>query len=108
MIWDVNYTNDAQQDLQDIYDYISLILLEPGIAAKQTDRIMDAADSLNHMPFRYRLYEYDPWRSKGLRILPVDNYLIFYLPDKSKNTVTIIRIMYGSRDVDKHLYTVDK
>ena len=71
--------------------------------ARQTERIMDAADSLDYMPFRYRLYGNEPWRSKGLRVLPVDNYLIFYLPDESKNTVLIIRIMYGGRDISKHL-----
>ena len=108
MNWNVNYTYDALQDLQTIYDYISLILLEPGIAAKQTDRIMDAADSLDYMPLRYRLYENEPWRSRGLRVLPVDNYLIFYLPDETINSVAIIRIMYGGRDIDKQLNVVDE
>jgi toxin ParE1/3/4 len=103
MIWEVFYTDDALQDLEDIHDYISLILLEPGIAEKQTNRIMDAADTLEHMPLRYRLYEHEPWHSKGLRVLPVDNYLIFYLPDELKNTVAIIRIMYGGRDIESQL-----
>lgn len=103
MIWDVCYTDTAIQDLQGIYDYIADILLEPDIAGEQTDRIMDAADSLEHMPFRHRLYDYEPWQSKGLRVLPVDNYLIFYLPDESQYTVTIIRIMYGGRDIEKHM-----
>ena len=103
MTWEVYYTDDALQDLQDIYDYISGVLLEPVIAEKQTNRIMDAADSLNHMPLRYRLYDYAPWRSKGLRILQVENYLIFYLPEESPGTVAIVRIMYGGRDVKRHL-----
>ena len=75
MTWQVNYTDEASQDLQDIYDYISLTLLKPVIAANQIDRIMDAADTLDHMPFRYRLYGKEPWRSRGLRLLPVDNYI---------------------------------
>jgi len=99
----VNYTDEALRDLQDIYDYISFVLLEPGIAEKQTDSIMDAADSLGNMPFRYRLYENEPWRSRGLRILPVDNWVILYLPDETQNTVAIIRIMYGGRDIDAQL-----
>ena len=103
MTWNVYYTDDAVQDLQDIYDYISNVLLEPVIAEKQTNRIMDAADSLNYMPLRYRLYDYEPWRSKGFRILPVDNYLIFYLPEELPGTVAIIRIMYGGRDVKRYL-----
>ena len=108
MTWNVYYTNDALEDLQGIYDYISEILIEPGIAVKQTDRILDAADSLDAMPLRHRLYDHEPWRSKGLRILPVDNYVIFYLPDELKNIVAIVRIMYGGRDVDKQLHKDDE
>ena len=103
MKWRVFYTEDAESDLQGIYEYISYVLLEPLIAQKQTDRIMDAVDLLDHMPLRYRLYDYEPWHTNGLRVLPVDNYLVFYLPDESKGTVAIIRIMYGGRDIQKHL-----
>jgi len=103
MIWKVEYTEDAKQDLQDIYDYISDFLLVPITAEKQSNRIMDAVDSLDHMPLRYRLYDNEPWRAKGLRVMPVDNYLVLYLPDESQNIVAIIRIMYGGRNIEKHL-----
>ena len=105
MIWKVDYTEDAEQDLQSIYDYISDVLLEPVTAQNQTDRIMDAVDSLSHMPLRFQLCDSEPWRSKGLRVLPVDNYLVFYLPDESQEAVLVIRIMYGGRDSKKHLCT---
>ena len=108
MIWKVNYTEDAEQDLQSIFDYISDVLLEPVTAANQTNRIMDAANSLDHMPLRYRLYDKEPWRSRGLRVMPADNYLVFYLPDEIKKTVAIIRIMYGGRDIDKHLNVTEE
>jgi toxin ParE1/3/4 len=107
MIWTVNYTIDAHQDLQGIYDYIADILLDPVTAAKQTTRIMDASGTLESMPFRCRLYDKEPWRSKGLRILPVDNYLVFYLPDESSNTIAVIRIMYKGRDVDRRLNEIE-
>ena len=103
MIWDVYYADSARKDLQGIYDYIADVLSEPGIAERQIDRIIDAADSLEHMPFRYRLYDYEPWHSRGLRVLPVDNYLVFYIPDESRSTVAVIRIMYRGRDIEKHL-----
>lgn len=35
--------------------------------------------------------------------LPVDNYLILYLLEESQNTVNIVRIMYGGRDVYRQL-----
>nr|WP_177295974.1 type II toxin-antitoxin system RelE/ParE family toxin [uncultured Blautia sp.] len=103
MIFNVVYSSEARQDLRDIYEYIAYELLEPDTAAGQTNRIMKAARSLEQMPMRHRLYEEDPWHSQGLRFLPVDNYLIFYLPDETNNIVNIIRIMYGGRDVKRQL-----
>ena len=103
MIFNVVYTSEARQDLRDIYEYIAYELLVPETAAGQVDRIMKAARSLEQMPMRHRRYEEEPWHSQGLRFLPVDNYLIFYLPDETNNVVNIIRIMYGGRDVKKQL-----
>ena len=103
MKWEVEYTHTANRDLQGVYDYIADTLLEPRIAQKQTDRLMDVADSLDFMPFRHRLCDYEPWRSRGWRFVQIDNYLIFYLPDESQNTVFIMRILYGGQDIEVHL-----
>ena len=103
MIFHVAYSAEARQDLRDIYEYIACELLVPETAAGQTERIMKAIRSLEQMPMRHRLYEEEPWHSQGLRVLPADNYLVFYLPDENSATVNIIRIMYGGRDIDKQL-----
>ncbi|QGU00414.1 Death on curing protein, Doc toxin [Candidatus Syntrophocurvum alkaliphilum] len=103
MKWNVVYTEQAEQDLRSIFEYIAFALLEPEIAKNQSRRIMDAIAKLNKMPKRYHLYEKEPWYSKGLRVLPVDNYLVFYLPVESKTTVVIIRIMYGGRKIEEQL-----
>ena len=103
MIYDVVYSAESRQDLRNIYEYIAYELLVPEIAASQVDRIMKAARSLEQMPMRYTCYEEEPWHSQGIRFLPVDNYLIFYLPEESQNTVNIIRIMFGGRDVRRQL-----
>ena len=39
---------------------------------------------LDTMPERYRKYEKEPWKSRGLRVLPVDNYVVLYIPDSVK------------------------
>ena len=36
-----------------------------------------------------------------MRFFPVDNYMVFYLIDENANTVSIVRMMYGGRDVCK-------
>ena len=103
MIWAVEYTAAARQDLRNIYEYIAYNLLSPEIAAGQIQRIMRNVRALEEMPMRHSLCAYEPWRSQGLRLLPADNYIVFYLPRESINTVDIVRIMYGGRDIQKQL-----
>ena len=64
---------------------------------------MTAIRKLDTMPNRTRLYEEEPWHSRGLRFFPVDNYLVFYKTDDETETVYVVRIMYGGRDVHKQL-----
>ena len=103
MSWKIIHTKSADYNLEEIRDYISNVLIEPEIARKQIARIINAISSLDHMPERHRLYEHEPWRSMGLRMLPVDNYLILYALDEARNVVEIIRILYGRRDIEAQL-----
>ncbi len=93
--WEIVYTGEAKRDLRCIFEYIAFTLREPEIVQNQSQRIMKAVSRLDEMPLRYSLYEKEPWHSKGLRVLPVDNYLVFYLPVVTKSVVAVIRIMYG-------------
>lgn len=108
MKWTVVYSDHARRDLRGIYEYIALRLCVPDTAENQTERIMKEIRSLREMPLRYRVYEEEPWHSQGLRILPVDNYLVFYLPDEESHTVSVIRIMYGGRDISRRLGDITK
>ncbi|MGG3688413.1 type II toxin-antitoxin system RelE/ParE family toxin [Caldifermentibacillus hisashii] len=76
---------------------------EPEVATGQLDRIERAVMSLDEMPERFRLYEKEPWYSRGLRQFPVDNYIIFYISEIRDKTVTVIRVIYGGRDIDEQL-----
>lgn len=106
-VWKVIYTEQAERDLRGIYEYIAFSLLESNIAKNQTRRIMDATAKLTEMPLRFPLYEKEPWHSKGLRVIPVDKYLAFYLPVEDRGTVAVIRIMYGSRNIEEQLHQSD-
>ena len=103
MSYRIVYSKEAEQDLADVLDYIANILIVPETAKKQAKRIMEAVDGLKEMPRRHKLHEDEPWRSKGLRILPVDNYLVFYLVSEQENTVAVVRIMYGGRNIEQQL-----
>ena len=56
------------------------------------------------MPERYRKYEKkNRGKSRGLRVLPVDNYVVLYIQTANKKVVTILRVMYAGRDIDNQL-----
>lgn len=96
-------TKQADSDLRGIYEYIAFTLLEPDIAAGQLMRIENAIRSLDKMPQRFRLFEKEPWHSRGLCQMPVDYFIVFYIPNDEDKTVTVIRVMYGGRDTDDQL-----
>jgi hypothetical protein len=60
---------------------IALELLVPETAKNQSRRIIDEIKSLDEMPMRYSLYKDEPWTSKEVRFIPVNNYVVLYLPD---------------------------
>jgi len=64
---------------------------------------MDAIESLDKMALRYRVYDKEPWKSRGLIVMNVDNYLVFYIPVMASGFVAIVRIMYCERDIQEQL-----
>ncbi len=99
MRYQIFYTAGAKRDLRSIYSYIAEELLVPDTAAGQVQRIMKEIRSLDET--RYRLYDDEPWYSLGLRFFPVDNFLVFYLPDESASTVRIsVSCMVAGISVD--------
>jgi toxin ParE1/3/4 len=105
--WKVVYTEQSENDLRGIYEYIAFSLLEPETAKKQTRRIMEAVAKLSLLPLRCPLYKKEPWFSKGLRVLQIDRYLAFYLPMQEQKTIVVIRIMYSGRNIEEQLHHTD-
>lgn len=67
------------------------------------DRLELGILSLEQYPMRHRLYEKEPWKSRGLRVLPVDNYVLFYIPKQENKIVTTVRVLYGGGNIEKEL-----
>lgn len=103
MMYEVITTKQADSDLRGIYEYIAFELLSPENAAGQLDRLEQSMLKLETFPEKFRAYEKEPWHGRGLRVMPVDNYLVFYIPDKETKIVTVLRVMYAGRDADRQL-----
>lgn len=103
MTFEVRLSSQAKQDIGDIYDYIAHDLQNPFAAEGLLGRLEKAILSLDEMTERYRAYEKEPWHSRGLRVMPVERYIVYYTPDAESRIVLIVRVMYGGRDTEAQL-----
>lgn len=101
MKYKVIYSPESLDDLRWIYAYIAFRLRAPGTAKGQTDRIRKEIRSLCEMPERYGPVDWEPWTSIGMRHVPVDNYTVYYLVDKTARLVQIVRIFYAGQDAEQ-------
>ncbi len=91
-------TEPAADDLLKIAEYIAKELREPANARKLVGKIKEAVISLAEMPARHATVADERLAAQGIRKLPVENYIVFYVVSEKEGTVTIIRILYGRRD----------
>ena len=93
----IEISEPAAKDMEELYDYIAVQLLSPEYAIGQYNRIAEAILTLDCFPERNKLVESDLERSKGLRRLLVDNYVVFYIVMEHKVVVT--NVLYSASDV---------
>lgn len=103
MIYRVELSEQADADLRGIFEYIAFELLSPENALGQLERLEQSIMGLDQMPERFQTYDSEPWKNYGLRKMPVDNYCVFYIPDKDNGVVTVIRVMYDGQNIDEQL-----
>ena len=88
----------AENDLLGILNYIKNTLRESNMAMKIYGSIKKGILSLKQMPFRYALLNEEPYRSMGVRQIPIENYIAFYVVEEEGKTVHIFRILYNRRE----------
>ncbi len=98
MKYEVKLTAQAIEQIEEIIQYISKILLAPEIARKWTGTLQYEIEKLDSMPSRYPLTEEEPWHTRGIRKMPVKNFLVYYLVDEENKTVWITAVIYGRRN----------
>lgn len=101
MSYTVSISHDAEVDLWGIYAYIYVQSLVAENAQGQISRLEQVILSLGDFPARHRLVSFEPWKSRGLRVMLCDNFLIFYFVFEEKHEVIVSRVLYGKRDIEK-------
>ena len=97
MIYSVSISSQADKDIRAIYEYIALTLMSPENANAQLSRLEDRINKLDNLPKRYPKYKND------IRFMPVDNYLVFYSVEDKSKSVSVLRVMYGKRNIENTL-----
>lgn len=99
--YEVVITDSALNDMETIYSYIAEVLLSPDNAANQYDRIADAILLLDTFPERNRVMDSPREHKMGLRMLPIDNYTVFYCIKGDRVFVT--DVLYGRCNYEEKL-----
>ena len=107
MAYEVRITLQAQAHLREIRDYIAQKLLAPEAAKNTVQRLGTVMASLSQMPNRVPLIEEEPWRSEGVRVRAVRNFLIYFWVNEAEKTVQIIAVIYARRDQTSVLSQLD-
>ena len=92
MTYQIIYSPESLDDLRAIYSYIAFEKLAPQNAEGQVNRIRESIRSLDLFPEGHSTVEWEPWASMGMRFLPVDHFIVYYLVDNNEGTVSIVRI----------------
>lgn len=98
MTYKVKLTEQAVVQIRETVGYISKVLMEPEVARHWSDRLKKEISTLDTMPRRYPLLNEEPWRTEGIRRMPVENFLVYYWVNDETSTVWITAVIYGKRD----------
>ena len=66
MDYTVVLSDQAKEDVSEIYDYIRTVLQSEANANSVLNRLYAAMDSLSYMAESYHLYPNEPWHSLGV------------------------------------------
>lgn len=93
MIFKIEFTITAEEELTDIFDYIAYEQSLPETATELIEKLYTAIASLSRMPERFRRFEHEPWFSQGLRVQFCSSYGIYYTVDKQHCVVRIHHVL---------------
>lgn len=110
MNFTVKITEQAEDDLADIYSYILTELKSSINADAVLGRLYTEINNLSFMADGYHLYPKEPWYSLGVHYFSITNYSIFYIIKEVEGRMEarVIRVANGRRDSDQLLNEMNK
>jgi toxin ParE1/3/4 len=99
-------TPQAQCQIDEIRNYILYNLKVPNRASKFTNILKTRIYSLGSFPKKIALVPDEPWHSRGIRKMVVQNLLVYFWVNDIEFTVFIISVVYARRNPTIHLMQI--
>ena len=96
-------TDKAEADLDGIVSYISVQLDNKQAAADFLDKLQAAVNEACAFPESGAPVDNEFLQYKTIRRKTVGSYIMYYFPDMKAETIYILRIIYGRRNLDEIL-----
>ena len=100
LVYSVELTDGAMEDLRAIREYIAEELQSPTASRRTVSGILDVADHLSAMPFRNRRIATTS-QGNSIRSARYNNYRLLYLVEAEK--VIVFAVLYSASDVEGRL-----
>ncbi|MBQ3416972.1 MAG: type II toxin-antitoxin system RelE/ParE family toxin [Ruminococcus sp.] len=98
MEYSVRLTSYSIFQIQETISYISKVLLVPETATAWSGFLEKQIAGLNIMPARFPLVDIEPWRTNGIRRMPVKNFIVYYYVEENAKEVWITSVVYSKRN----------
>lgn len=95
---EVIVTQDAENDLTEILDYISFVLLVPKVAIGYLAELREEMSKLSYRGASIAPVSQEPWHSRGIKKIPVENFYIYFRLDDDEKKVYVLNVVYAKRD----------
>ena len=95
----VEMTERARRDIDEAFDYIAFRLENPQAAYDLADAIYAGIGDLSFLPERFPAWKREPMKSRGVRVMGVKNFNVFYVIDKKRRSICVFRVLYNRRNV---------
>jgi len=103
MVYRIQHTASAKQDIADILAYLKSTLYSPA-AARHFNRKLSACYRLiSNNPLIYPVCRDEALSAKGFHFALVMRYILFFTVEDERKTVLIRRVLHGSMDYTPRL-----
>lgn len=102
--YQITWSPQANNDLQNIHFYIKYYLKETNIADNLIKKLLNSILDLSYFPEKYKRIIYPHNETRNIRKMSVNNYIVIYEVNKTLGQIFILHIFSSSQNYLNKLY----